>query len=254
MGFLAIIGGSGSSHFDDPEVSPPDGMPTPYGPTSSAVRRLPLAGRDVLFLPRHGVGHRIPPHRVNYRANLWALKELGADRVVGLAAVGGIASGLGPRSFAVPHQLIDYTYGRHQSFHDGGDSGVQHVDFTDPYCEDLRAQLLDACALAGTPARDQAVYGATQGPRLETAAEILRLERDGCDLVGMTGMPEAGLARELGLCYATLAFVVNWAAGKDRGPIRMDEIQGHLNHCMDRVVAILSALLEIRSPSEGSAG
>lgn len=240
MGQLAIIGGSGSGHLvalgtaapETPGTAPPE---TPYGRASAPIRRLRIADQEVLFLPRHGVGHGIPPHRINYRANLWALRNSGADRIVALAAVGGIAAGLGPRRFAVPHQVIDYTHGRDQSFHEGGESGVVHVDFTEPYCRDLRARLLAACADAGIPAATQAVYGATQGPRLETAAEITRLERDGCDLVGMTGMPEAALARELDLCYATLAFVVNWAAGKVPGPIRMAEVKGHLADCMERV-------------------
>lgn len=244
MGLLAIIGGSGSGLLD--LVEAPSGGPedTPYGPPSAPIRRLRLSGRDALFLPRHGPSHDIPPHRVNYRANLWALKAAGAGEVLALAAVGGIVTALGPRRFAVPHQLIDYTYGREQSFHAGGPSGVVHVDFTEPYCEPLRARLLAACAAAGVHTAPRAVYGVTQGPRLETAAEIARLERDGCDLVGMTGMPEAALARELGLCYATLAFVVNWAAGKGEGLIRSDELEGHLAHCVGRVGGILSALVE----------
>jgi 5'-methylthioadenosine phosphorylase/5'-methylthioinosine phosphorylase len=245
MGLLAIIGGSGSGYIDGPGAFLPGPIQTPYGLASAGIRRLPLAGREVLFLPRHGIGHRIPPHRVNYRANLWALQQAGASQVVGLAAVGGIAAGLGPRTFAVPHQIIDYTYGRDQSFYDGGEAGVRHTDFTEPYCQALRNQLLAACAAAGVPVLDHAVYGATQGPRLETAAEISRLERDGCDLVGMTGMPEAALARELDLCYATLAYVVNWAAGKAQGPIVMDDIEGNLTHCMGRVETILRVLAEM---------
>jgi 5'-methylthioinosine phosphorylase len=251
MGLLAIIGGSGSGHLAGLEGhSGGDPPETPYGPASAPVQRLCVAGREALFLPRHGVGHGIPPHRVNYRANLWALRTGGAERIVALAAVGGIASALGPGQFAVPHQVIDYTYGRDQSYHEGGESGVLHVDFTEPYCQVLRGQLLAACVAAGVSAVDRAVYGATQGPRLETAAEIARLERDGCDLVGMTGMPEAVLARELGLCYATLAYVVNRAAGKGSGPIRMDEIETHLAHCMDQVKAILDALLRHNPPFE----
>lgn len=251
MGRLAIIGGSGSAHLAVPgTLSGGEPSQTPYGPASAPISLLPIGGQEVLFLPRHGVGHGIPPHRVNYRANLWALRELGARRVLGLAAVGGIAPNLGPRRFAVPHQLIDYTYGRDHSYHEGGASGVHHVDFSEPYCPELRGRLLLACAAARVEALDQAVYGATQGPRLETAAEILRLERDGCDLVGMTGMPEAALARELGLRYATLAFVVNWAAGKGQGPIRMGEVEAHLAYCMTRVGAILDALVRDGSLAE----
>lgn len=241
MGLLAVIGGSGAGHLKGRAI-PGKPVQTPYGHTSAEIQRFQLAGQEVLFLQRHGAGHRIPPHRVNYRANLWALKEAGADRVVGLAAVGGITGEFGPRRFAVPHQLIDYTHGRDQSFHDDADTGVVHLDFTDPYCEALRARLLSACVVAAVPVSARAVYGATQGPRLETAAEIARMERDGCDLVGMTGMPETVLALELGLCYAALAYVVNWAAGKAPGPILMEEIEGHLAHCMGQVQAILLAL------------
>lgn len=244
MGVLGIIGGSGSGHFASREGLSRDApAETPYGFASAPIRRLFIGGQEAFFLARHGVEHGIPPHRVNYRANLWVLKAAGAQRVVALAAVGGITPGFGPRRFAVPHQLIDYTYGRDHSFHNGAESGVVHVDFTEPYCQTLRAELLAACSVAGVPAADQAVYGATQGPRLETAAEILRLERDGCDLVGMTGMPEAALAKELDLCYATLAVVVNWAAGKGQGPIRMDEVEGHLAFGMEQIEAILDALL-----------
>ncbi|MGE5153459.1 MAG: S-methyl-5'-thioinosine phosphorylase [Bdellovibrio bacteriovorus] len=244
MGLLAIIGGSGAGHLADlEECLDTQSLETPYGRASAPVGRLRLAGQEALFLPRHGTDHGIPPHRVNYRANLWALRASGAERVLALAAVGGIAPGLGPGQLAVPHQLIDYTYGRDQSYHEGGQSGVLHVDFTEPYCQELRRQLCAACASAGVPAVEQAVYGATQGPRLETAAEIARLERDGCHLVGMTGMPEAALARELGLCYATLAYVVNWAAGKGSGPIRMGEIEAQLARCMDRVRSILAVLM-----------
>ena len=242
MGLLAIIGGTGFDVLDGLEPLAEEAQPTLYGPASAPVRRGRLGRAEVLFLPRHGDQHRLPPHRVNYRANLWALKALGADRVLGLAAVGGIASGFGPRVFAVPNQLIDYTYGRDHTFYDGDAAGVQHVDFTEPYCPRLRGDLLAACARAGVAVSHTATYGATQGPRLETAAEIARLERDGCHLVGMTGMPEAALARELGLGYACLAFVVNWAAGKGKGAIDMAEIDQHLLHCVGWVVKILTAL------------
>ena len=242
MGLLAIIGGSGFQRLAGLEVIAAEAVDTPYGAVSAPVVRGRLTGVEVLFLPRHGAGHRLPPHRINYRANLWALHAGGARRVIGLAAVGGITGGLGPRAFAVPDQLIDYTYGRDHSFSDGAGAEVFHVDFTEPYCSTLRRDLLRACAAAGVPAAATATYGVTQGPRLETAAEIARLERDGCDLVGMTGMPEAALARELGLSYACLAFVVNWAAGKGEGAITMAEIEGHLGRCAGQAEDILAAL------------
>lgn len=239
---LAIIGGSGFSDFAalDEVVSQP--METPYGETSAALARGQLAGVDVLFLPRHGASHHLPPHRINYRANLWALRAAGADAVVGLAAVGGITPDFGPLTLAVPHDLIDYTHGRAHTLYDGEGAGVDHVDMSAPYCETLRLALLRACAACGEAVVDHGVYGATQGPRLETPAEILRLQRDGCDLVGMTGMPEAALARELGLCYASFAFVVNWSAGKEDRPITMDEIRENLHRCTGRIERVLGAL------------
>ncbi|WP_295583045.1 S-methyl-5'-thioinosine phosphorylase [uncultured Lamprocystis sp.] len=242
MGLLAIIGGSGFQRLPGLQVVEVKPLDTPFGAISVPLVYGRLAGHWVLFLPRHGEGHRLPPHRINYRANLWALHVGGAQRVLGLAAVGGITARFGPRVFAVPDQVIDYTHGRDQSFHDDDAVAVTHVDFTDPYCPELRMDLLHACAVAGVAAIDDATYGVTQGPRLETAAEITRMERDGCDLVGMTGMPEAALARELGLCYASLAFVVNWAAGKGEGAITMTEIEGHLGFCAERSGPILAAL------------
>lgn len=212
---------------------------TPFGETSAPVASGRLDGAQILFLPRHGTGHRLPPHRINYRANLWALRALGAERVVGLAAVGGIGARFAPLALAVPHDLVDYTYGREHSIYDGDQGGLDHVDMTSPYCEELRRVLIRACVESGHPVIEEGVYAATQGPRLETTAEIARLERDGCDLVGMTGMPEAGIARELGLCYASLAFVVNWAAGKGEGVITMAEIESHLRECVGRVRTVL---------------
>ena len=244
MGLLAVIGGSGFQQLAGFTVTGTADPSTPYGPAAAPVIEGRLGGRSLLFLARHGKGHRLPPHRINYRANLWALHARGAEQVVGLAAVGGITSAFAPRSFAVPDQLIDYTQGRESSFSDGETSPLQHIDFTEPYCPVLRRELIAACDRVGVPVRDTATYGVTQGPRLETAAEIARMERDGCDLVGMTGMPEAALARELGLSYACLAFVVNRAAGKVPGAISMTEIEGHLAHCAreaERVIAALAA-------------
>lgn len=218
---------------------------TPYGPPSAPILRGLLGGTELLFLPRHGVGHDIPPHRIDYRANVWALKASGAERVVALAAVGGIGAAYGPRVLAIPDQVIDYTHGRVHSFFDGKDGEVTHIDFTHPYCEGLRQALLDAAAKARLDLVDGGTYGATQGPRLETAAEVRRLERDGCDLVGMTGMPEAALARELGLCYACCAFVVNWAAGKGEGEIRMEEIEANILASRSGIERILATLAEM---------
>ncbi|MEY6431606.1 S-methyl-5'-thioinosine phosphorylase [Thioalkalicoccus limnaeus] len=243
MGRLAIIGGSGFSAIAGLEVAS-SSAETPYGAASAPVARGTMASREVLFLPRHGSPHRIPPHRINYRANIWALREAGAEQIVALAAVGGVTEPFAPGVLAVPHQIIDYTYDRTQTFYDGGEGEVVHVDFTRPYTDSLRDRLIEAGLRTGMPVVGHGVYGATQGPRLETAAEVRRLERDGCDLVGMTGMPEAALARELGLEYAALAFVVNWAAGKGAGEIQMSEIESNLKACAARVERLLTAFAE----------
>jgi 5'-methylthioinosine phosphorylase len=244
MSTIAIVGGSGFAALTGMAASTDSGVSTPYGVTSAPIATGLLSGRDVLFLPRHGPTHRIPPHRINYRANLWALKQAGAEFVVGLAAVGGISSAYGPGVLAVPDHIIDYTYGRGHSFFDGDDGEVVHIDFTYPYCESLRQALLGAGRTAGLDPVDGGTYGATQGPRLETAAEVVRLERDGCDLVGMTGMPEAALARELGLCYACCAFVVNWAAGKGGREISMPEVEANVTRCGVEVRRWLLAFAE----------
>lgn len=243
MGLLAVIGGSGFTELPELIALESIALETPYGPTSAPVTRGRLEGAEILFLPRHGPGHRLPPHCINYRANLWALRQAGAERVLGLAAVGGITPLFAPGVLAVPDQIIDYTYGRAHTFYDGTTDRLEHIDFTEPYCEPLRQSLLAAAGRLGEPLIARGTYGATQGPRLETAAEILRCEQDGCDMVGMTGMPEAALARELGLCYASLAFVVNWAAGKGGGPITMEEIEDNLSRCRQRVLNLLKALV-----------
>ncbi|MBK1640999.1 5'-methylthioadenosine phosphorylase [Chromatium okenii] len=242
MSLLAIIGGSGFATMPALQVSEARTVDTPYGATSAPLLRGQLGKREVLFLPRHGAAHHLPPHCVNYRANLWALRAQGATQIVALAAVGGITPRFSPTTLAIPDQIIDYTYGRDHTLYDGTSAGVDHVDMTAPYCEALREALISACARVGQAVVADGTYGATQGPRLETAAEIRRCERDGCDLVGMTGMPEAGLARELGLCYASLAFVVNWAAGKSDGIITMQEIEDNLAGCAERIVTVLTSL------------
>jgi 5'-methylthioinosine phosphorylase len=230
---LAIIGGTGIyslAELQDAEAHQPV---TRYGALPGPVRVGMLAGRRVAFLARHGEGHSLPPHKVNYRANLAALQALGASRVLALNTVGGITGRFGPRVLACPDQIIDYTWGRISTLSEEAGSEVLHVDFGDPYTPSLRAAILAAAQRAGVAVVDGGCYGATQGPRLETRAEIARMRRDGCDLVGMTGMPEAGLARELGLEYACLAVVANWAAGA--GPDRDEVIT--LQDVLDNVAA-----------------
>jgi 5'-methylthioadenosine phosphorylase len=210
----AIIGGSGLAKLTDLRLERREVVRTPYGDPSCALSFGTIDGVDVVFLARHGYGHTIAPHQINYRANLWALSHVGATAIVAVATVGGIRADLGPGVLAIPDQIIDYSHERKGTFFEGPDNPVTHVDFTRPYAEPVRLRLRAAAAAAGVPVAWGGTYGCTQGPRLETAAEIDRLERDGCHLVGMTGMPEAALARELELPYAALAVVANHAAGR----------------------------------------
>jgi 5'-methylthioinosine phosphorylase len=241
---LAVIGGTGLYRFPGLEDVERHSMDTPYGKPSDDAVAGTLGGRRVAFLARHGEGHSVAPHRVNYRANVWALHRLGARRIVGVNAVGGIRADMGPRALAVPDQIIDYTSGRLTSFCDAEGAEVKHIDFSEPYSAPLRTDLIAAARAAGVPVVDGGCYGATQGPRLETRAEIARMRRDGCDLVGMTGMPEAALARELECEYACLALVANWAAGcGDEAEISLPEIFANLEAATARVPAIIEALL-----------
>ena len=238
---LAIIGGSGFAQIPGFERARREVARTPYGEPSSALSFGTLGGRPVVLLARHGYGHTIPPHQINYRANIWALHACGVSNVLALATVGGIRGDLGPGVLMVPDQIIDYTHGRPATFFALADRGVQHIDFTYPYSAPLRAACIDAAKRAGEPVVDGGVYAATQGPRLETAAEVSRLERDGADVIGMTGMPEAVLAKEIGLPYAALAIVVNHAAGRGASGagIAMDEIAVVMHAAAGRVQRIL---------------
>ena len=254
---LAIIGGSGMSRLADLEDARRQVIRTPYGEASGAVTFGKLNARDVAFLARHGYGHTIPPHAVNYRANIWALASQGCRNIVSIASVGGIRSDLAPGNLAVPSQVIDYTHGRESTFFDGEDGFVRHIDFTHPYCPILRGKLLEACRRAGVAVIDGGTYAVTQGPRLETAAEIERLARDGADMVGMTGMPEAGLARELGISYAALAVVANWAAGRgtSQAGIVLAEIGKVLEQAMLKVRRVLNSLeVDDGDPTGAQAG
>ncbi len=243
---LAIIGGSGLTSLSSLEIERREVARTPYGEPSGALTFGTLCGRQVVFLARHGYGHTIPPHRVNYRANIYALKHANAKAVVSVASVGGIRAEFGPGALVVPHQIIDYTWGRTSTFYDGVEEPVHHIDFTAPYDPALRQRILAAAAEAGEHAFDFGIYAATQGPRLETAAEIDRLERDGADVVGMTGMPEAALAREIGLPYAAINVVANHAAGRAASAegIEFASIEQVLHEAMARVRHILECMCE----------
>lgn len=238
---LAIIGGSGLDELvslrETGRISPA----TPYGAVSAPLIQGKLGEIDVVFLARHGTEHTIPPHRINYRANIWALANSGVSDIFAVTAVGGIVAATPPGRIVVPDQIIDYTAAREHTFFDGIGAPVHHIDFTYPFCEALRQRLIDAAAGESLPVEPRGTYGATEGPRLETGAEIARLARDGCTLVGMTGMPEAALAREAGLNYANCSLVVNWAAGITQEIISIEEIGRQLESGMRDVVRVLAA-------------
>ena len=242
---LAVIGGSGLTSFEGLEQVRRRAIATPYGEPSCPLTFGRLKGADMVFLARHGDGHTLAPHRINYRANIHALKEAGAQAIVSVATVGGIRAVFGPGVLVVPDQILDYTWGRASTFFEEPGSPVTHIDFTHPYDEPLRHRILEAARRARVEVAGGGVYATTQGPRLETSAEIDRLERDGADLVGMTGMPEAALAREAGLPYAALAAVVNHAAGRGESSeaISLERIHAVLGEAMVRVRRILEEMV-----------
>ncbi|HVE89671.1 MAG TPA: S-methyl-5'-thioinosine phosphorylase [Burkholderiaceae bacterium] len=242
----AIIGGSGLAKLTALQSPRRQVMRTPYGEPSGALTFGEFAGADVVFLARHGYGHTLSPHEINYRANIWALKELKVEGVIAVATVGGIRSDLAPGTLVLPDQIIDYTYSRKSTFFEGSEMPVIHVDFTQPYSPALRARLVAAASVCGERVFDGAVYACTQGPRLETAAEIERIAREGGDVVGMTGMPEAVLAREAGLEYAAIAVVINHAAGRGDSvrAIKLDELTEVMHQSIVRAVRILNSFFE----------
>lgn len=242
---LAIIGGSGLTTLSNLDVSHREVVRTPYGEPSGALVFGQICGQSAVFLPRHGYGHSIPPHMVNYRANLWALHHHQVRGIISVASVGGIRADLNPGDIVLPDQIIDYTWGRKSTFFDGIDSPVTHVDFTEPYDASLRHHIDEAARKQGIAVKVGAVYAATQGPRLETAAEINRLERDGADIVGMTGMPEAVLARELGVPYAAISVIANHAAGRGSSEhgIRFESLEHVLQEAMGRVRTIIETVV-----------
>jgi 5'-methylthioadenosine phosphorylase len=249
---LAIIGGTGLTNLTNLEITRREIVRTPYGEPSGHVTFGEIATgskkAEVIFLARHGYGHTIAPHEVNYRANIWALQSLGVTRVLAVNSVGGIAANLGPGAIAVPDQLIDYTYGRKHTFFEG-DKPVTHIDFTFPYCGRARSLYLAAAKGANIAVIDNGVLGVTQGPRLETQAEVNRMERDGCTMVGMTSLPEAALARELDLSYATLALSMNHAAGRGTSSdgIKLEDADAVLKTGMEKIRAILAKAVELHS-------
>ncbi len=241
---LAVIGGTGVDKFPGLELERRQVVQTPYGLPSSPLLYGRYQGKQVVFLARHGSSHSIPPHQINYRANIWALQKIGVQRIFSLAAVGAINAEMKNADLVIPDQLIDYTWGRQHTFFEAPDKPVTHIDFSQPYCPEFSADLLRVAKDNHIVAHPQAVYAVTQGPRLETSAEINRLERDGCDIVGMTAMPEAVLAKELGLCYASCAIIANPAAGRGDGEsIDMEAIEAYVAQGLSQAQALLVAYL-----------
>lgn len=240
---IAIIGGTGLTELSGPEIIQQAVVETPLGATSGVVTEGRWQEREILFLARHGHPHSVAPHKINYRANLLALQQMGTKAIIAVNAVGGIHAQMDSGKIVIPHQVIDYTWGRESTFFDGDFKPLDHIDFSHPYDETLRQRLISAAEQCELDVCDFGVYAATQGPRLESIAEINRLEKDGCDLVGMTGMPEAVLARELNIPYASLCLVVNPAAGKSEHEITMDDIRAVLDGGMEQVRQMLATVL-----------
>jgi len=242
---MAVIGGTGLADLGSARTRPGEPAVTPYGETSGPLVTVTLSGREVIFLPRHGNPHTIAPHRINYRANIRSLKDRAIDTIIAVNAVGGITTEMAPCTVVIPDQIIDYTWSRPHTFFEEDADSLIHIDFTHPYNEALRQVLLTDGKNIGLEVTGKGTYAATQGPRLETAAEIDRLDKDGCDIVGMTGMPEAALARELEMDYASVSLVVNRAAGRSGEPITMDIIDENLRIGMDRIRKLLNEAARI---------
>ena len=243
---IGIIGGTGLTQLANLEITKRQIVRTPYGEPSGPLTFGRIGGNEAVFLARHGYGHTLAPHEVNYRANLWALQEKGVTRVVAVCSVGGIAAELSPGTIALPDQIIDYTWGRPQTYFEGAEQPVTHVDFTYPYSDELRGLAIASAKDAAIPVVDGGTYAAVQGPRLETKAEIDRLERDGATMVGMTGMPEAALARELGLQYVHLCVVVNPAAGRGTSAhaVSFEDIGRVIEETMGKARKIVAKMVE----------
>lgn len=246
----AIIGGSGLYSLmdgcleSDYKIKHREIIQTPYGEPSGPVIHGELFGKPLVFVARHGYTHRIPPHKINYRANIWMLKKLGIEQIIAVNAVGGISNNLPPEKIVIPDQIIDYSYGREFTFFEKDLAEVVHIDFTYPYDQTIRKDLIKAAKASNTIINETGTYGCTQGPRLETAAEIKRLEQDGCDMVGMTAMPEASLAREQGIAYAAIAVSANWAAGIQQQPLDMTSILKHLDQGMVNVNTLILSYMK----------
>ena len=252
---LGIIGGTGLTRLENLKITRRQIARTPYGEASQPLIFGEIAGVEVVFLARHGGGHTIPPHAVNYRANIWALHSVGVTNLLAIATVGGISAHLNAGNIVLPNQLLDYTHGRKNTYHDGIELPVKHIDFTEPYSENMRQICLKAASNIAQQLLDGGVYACVQGPRLETAAEINRLERDGATLVGMTGMPEAALARELDMEYVAICPIANQAAGRgnSKNGIQFEDVMTGLDITMQKVRLLIEEIVRVHHFQQATA-
>jgi len=240
---IAIIGGTGVydpnilHNVRDAEID------TPYGSVKYKVGEY--AGKDIAFIPRHGSGHSIPPHLINYRANIWGMKKLGIENIIATTAVGSLNLAMKPGDFVLVDQFLDFTKNRVSTFYEGGDRGVVHVDITTPYCPNLRANLLEAATAVGIAVHEQGVYVCTEGPRFETPAEIAMFAKLGGDLVGMTNVPEVVLAREAEICYSTVSMVTNYGAGISPQPLTHGEVLETMSANSENIKKLIMKTIEL---------
>ncbi|HXX57805.1 MAG TPA: S-methyl-5'-thioadenosine phosphorylase [Thermodesulfovibrionales bacterium] len=240
---VGVIAGSGFYEMEGIREKGSKRVTSPFGDPSDRYRIYELSGTEVIFLSRHGSPHRIPPHEINYRANISGFREMGVERIYGIHAVGGMNRGMKPGDIVIPDQIVDLTHSRAATFYSGSD--VVHIDFTTPYCDDLRALLFASGRRGGIELRESGTYVCVNGPRLETAAEIRAFAGMGGDVVGMTGMPEASLARELAICFAGIAVVTNYAAGISEKRLTTREVVETMKVAMGRIRALVRGALEI---------
>lgn len=250
---IAFIGGSGFNRLSGFESLGEQVVETVYGQPSSSVTLASIGEQSVAFLPRHGDNHRLAPHKINYRANIQALKQLGVEDIIAINAVGSIHSAMVPGSLVIPQQIIDYTYSREQTFFDGIDQPLQHIEFCQPYSKRIREILIEVYRQQiDSPVFDFGVYACTQGPRFETAAEVTKLQRDGCDVVGMTAMPEAALAKELKMNYAALCIVVNRCSGMGDGEISIESIMNILENSIQSIQKYFHIIVKLTEMARNS--
>jgi 5'-methylthioadenosine phosphorylase len=239
---IGLIGGSGVYQLDGLNVRATRTMETPFGSPSAPLIAGEIEGREVVFLPRHGANHEIPPHRINFRANIAAFQQLGVERIFSIGAVGGLHADWKPGTIVIPDQIIDMTFGaRSGTFFDNG--SVMHIDFSQPYCPHLRQTILNAARTIEEPAISSGTYICTNGPRLESAAEIKYYAMIGADIVGMTAMPEAALAREAEICYGGLCIVTNPAAGLKDENLTATEVIAAMKNASERLRVLLRATI-----------